>query len=86
MLVMVRYSDDNYDIVEDYCLEYLIVTGKVVEFSRSDQWVTIGNEPTREKPDGIGWSSASENSYNGPERRKKARRNLLHTPLTSATN
>lgn len=45
MLVMVRYCDNDYDIVEDYCLEYLIVTGKIVEFSRSDQWIKVGSEP-----------------------------------------
>jgi hypothetical protein len=85
MLVLVRYNDDNYDIVEDYCLEYLIVTGKVMEFSRSDRWVTVGAEPTREKSDVKECSSNSENFYNGPERRKRPHRNLLHTPLIPAT-
>ncbi len=69
MLVMVRYSDDNYDIVEDYCLEYLIVTGKVAGFVRSDQWVTVGKDPVRENR-----ASKSDQMpdliYNGPERRK----------------
>jgi hypothetical protein len=84
MLVLVRYNDDNYDIVEDYCLEYLIVTGKVIEFSRSDEWITVGNGPTREKPDVEGWTS-SETFYTGPERRKNRRKNLLHTPQTTVT-
>jgi hypothetical protein len=85
MLVLVRYNDDNYDIVEDYCLEYLIVTGKVMEFSRSDQWVTVGAEPTREKSETKECSPASAINYNGPERRKRPHRNLLHTPSIPAT-
>lgn len=82
MLVLVRYNDDNYDIVEDYCLEYLIVTGKVVEFSRSDEWVTVGSAPTREK------SSADNQQvrYSGPERRKQHHRNLLHTHSSAVTS
>lgn len=82
MLVLVRYSDNNYDIVEDYCLEYLIVTGKVVEFSRSDEWVTVGCEPTREKP----YGEKLQGVYTGPERRKQCHRNLLHSPSTSVTS
>ena len=85
MLVMVRYKDDNYDIIEDYCLEYLIVTGKVMEFSRSDQWVTVGAEPTREKTDIEEWSSSLRNGYTGPERRKNTHRRLLHTVQAPAT-
>jgi hypothetical protein len=83
MLVLVRYTDDNYDIVEEYCLEYLIMTGKVAEFSRSDEWVTVGDTPTRENPR----HSAGIHSFNGPERRKQFRRNIL-LPLspTSTTN
>lgn len=82
MLVLVRYNDDNYDIVEDYCLEYLIVTGKVVEFSRSDEWVTVDAEPTREKPQ----RDRHHSTYTGPERRKQHHRNLLHTPASAATS
>lgn len=82
MLVLVRYNDENYDIVEDYCLEYLIVTGKVVEFSRSDQWVTVGMDPTREQGENV---SGEVKGYAGPERRNRPRKNLLHTPSTPAT-
>lgn len=82
MLVLVRYNDDNYDIVEDYCLEYLIVTGKVVEFSRSDEWVTVDAEPTREKPH----REKRHTTYTGPERRKQHHRNLLHTPSSASTS
>lgn len=79
MLVLVRYNDDNYDIVEDYCLEYLILTGKVVEFSRSDEWVTVSSHPTREKP----FATLQRSAYTGPDRRKQYHRNLLHTPPTA---
>ncbi|SNB46669.1 hypothetical protein SAMN06269301_2139 [Geobacter sp. DSM 9736] len=60
MLVMVRYMDDEYGIVEDYCLDYLIATGKIAEFARSDEWVTIGCDRVR----------GSGGVYDGPERRK----------------
>ncbi len=39
MTVMVRYDDESYDIVEDYCLEYLIRTGNITEFCRTDRWL-----------------------------------------------
>ena len=68
MLVMVRYNDNNYDIVEEYRLEYLILTGKVIEFARKDRWVTVGADPTRE--DGLKKSSADVHVYSGPDRRK----------------
>lgn len=60
MLVMVRYVDDEYGIVEDYCLDYLIATGKVVEFARTNEWVSIGSDPIR---------GAGGETYHGPERR-----------------
>lgn len=60
MLVMVRYVDDEYGIVEDYCLDYLIATGKVIEFARSDEWVSIGRDRIR---------GAGGETYQGPERR-----------------
>lgn len=82
MLVLVRYNDDNYDIVEDYCLEYLIVTGRVVEFSRSDEWVTVGSNPTRERPR----HNDGKDTYSGPERRKLHHKNLLHTPPVLVTS
>ncbi|MSM38512.1 MAG: hypothetical protein GJT30_02665 [Geobacter sp.] len=65
MLVLVRYCDNDYDIVEDYCLEYLIVTGKIAEFSRSDEWVKVGSEQTREAP-----CKTERATYIGNERRK----------------
>jgi hypothetical protein len=60
MLVMVRYMDEEYGIVEDYCLDYLIAKGRIAGFARSSGWVTIGLDPVRGK----------EGDYNGPERRR----------------
>jgi len=60
MLVMVRYADEEYGIVEDYCLDYLIATGKIVEFARSNEWVSIESDRVR----------GSGGIYDGPERRK----------------
>ena len=62
MLVMVRYVDKEYGIVEDYCLDYLIATGKVLEFARSSEWVTIGNDRIR----------GNGGAYEGPERRRNS--------------
>lgn len=66
MLVMVRYVDNEYGIVEDYCLDYLIATGKILEFARSSEWVTIGSDRIR----------GNGGAYSGPERR----RNLAARP------
>ena len=71
MKVMVRYDDDNYDIIEDYCLEYLILTGNITAFCRSDKWVEIGIDPTREE----GFNS---DKYRGPERRKTGIKDRQH--------
>jgi hypothetical protein len=81
MLVLVRYNDDNFDIVEEYCLEYLIFTGKVVEFSRSEEWVTVGEKPTREKSTTLEVAIG----YNGTERRRYTHTNLIHTPIVIPT-
>jgi hypothetical protein len=77
MLVLVRYNDDNFDIVEEYCLDYLIFAGKVVEFSRSEEWVTVSEKPTREKSP----EQAAVINYNGFDRRKRFHSNILHTPI-----
>lgn len=63
MKVMVRYDDESYDIVEDYCLEYLIRTGNITEFCRTDKWIKIGIDRIRE--DGL-----SYDKYQDQERRK----------------
>ncbi len=60
MLIMVHYVDDEYGIVEDYCLDYLIATGKIIEFVRADEWVRVGYDPVR----------GEGGTYTGPERRK----------------
>lgn len=85
MLVLVRYTDDNFDIIEDYRLEYLIITGKVAEFSRSDQWVSVGKAPTREKTSVSEWSPSDTQEYTGPERRRNPHKNILHISQTAAT-
>lgn len=85
MLVMVRYNDDNYDIIEDYRLEYLIVTGKVTEFSRSDQWVSVAGAPTRENPVMAECPSSGNTDYSGPERRRNRQKNQVDTSQTLTT-
>lgn len=43
MLVMVRYGDEEteLDIVEDYCVDYLILTNRITAYAQSDRWVTV---------------------------------------------
>lgn len=45
MLVMVRYINDNYDLVDDYCLDYLIVTGRIVGHSLDGAWKRVEAQP-----------------------------------------
>jgi hypothetical protein len=63
MKVMVGYNDGTYDIVEEYCLDYLIQLGKITGFCRSDKWVKIGVDPVRE-------ANSPYEAYVGTERRK----------------
>lgn len=63
MKVMVCYDDDSYDIVEDYCLDYLIRVGNITGFCRSDKWVRVGVDPVRDE------NTLCE-TYVGKERRR----------------
>lgn len=39
MGVLVCYDDFTYDVINDYHLDYLVTTGCIVGFDRSEQWV-----------------------------------------------
>lgn len=39
MGVLVCYDDFTYDVVNDYHLDYLVTTGCIVGFDRSEHWV-----------------------------------------------
>jgi hypothetical protein len=60
MLIRVRYSTGKLKEVPPRKLQKLIDKRKIVQFMRSDSWVTVGFDPVREgiNPD-----------YSGPERR-----------------
>jgi hypothetical protein len=61
-MIKVIYKNQTSDMVEDLLLEKLIVTGKIVTFCRSNEWIVIGRDPVR----GMG------GEYHGPERRKRS--------------
>ncbi|KAF0220049.1 MAG: hypothetical protein FD174_1494 [Geobacteraceae bacterium] len=63
MLILVVYDDGTHDMVEAYQLDYLINTGRIVEFCRSSGWVKIGKDPIR----------GPEKEHFGPERRMGVR-------------
>jgi len=68
MLILVVYDDGTHDLVEAYQLDYLIGTGRVVEFCRSSGWVRIGRDPVR----------TAKTDYKGVERR--IRHDKAHRP------
>lgn len=39
MGVLVCYDDFTYDIVSDYHLDYLVTTGRIVGYAKSEVWV-----------------------------------------------
>ena len=39
MGVLVCYDDFTYDVINDYHLDYLVTTGCIVGFDRSEHWV-----------------------------------------------
>lgn len=39
MGVLVCYDDYTYDVINDYHLDYLVSTGCIIGFDRSEQWV-----------------------------------------------
>ncbi|SNB45856.1 GSU3473 family protein [Geobacter sp. DSM 9736] len=63
MLILVVYDDGTHDLIESYRLDYLISTGRVIQFCRSSGWVKVGRDPVR----------SSSGEYHGTERRRRAR-------------
>ena len=61
MLIQVSYSDDSFDYVKDFMLDWLIESGAIIKFKRSTGWVQVGVDPIR-KP-------STEPGYRGVERR-----------------
>lgn len=60
MLIRVRYSNGKIEQVPPRKLQKLIDKRKIVQFMRSNGWVTVGFDPIRSGPDDV---------YAGPERR-----------------
>ena len=74
MLILVVYDDGTHDLVEPYLLDYLITTGRVVQFCRSSGWVRIGRDRIRR----------GGNEYDGTERRHRMSDVTYSTPLLSS--
>lgn len=70
MLILVVYDDGTHDLIEPYLLDYLITTGRVVQFCRSSGWVRIGRDEIRH----------GQGDYCGTERRQR-RTPSYSTPL-----
>lgn len=60
MLIRVRHSNGKIELVPPRKLQKLIDKRKIVQFMRSNGWVTVGFDPIRNGPDEV---------YAGPERR-----------------
>ena len=60
MLIRVRYSTGKVAQVPPRKLQKLIEKRKIVQFLRSNGWVTVGYDPIR---------GTSQGKYIGPERR-----------------
>ena len=61
MLIRVRHSTGLIEQVTPRKLQRLIEKRKIVQFMRSNGWVTVGYDPVRSQESG---------NYSGPERRK----------------
>ena len=70
MLIQVQYANGRYDIVKSWFLDWLIESGRIVTFRRSDGWAIIGRDAVR---------SVSEQgkSLSGSERRSPVEVPLL---------
>lgn len=60
MLISVRHSSGKVEDVAPRKLQKLIENRKIVQFFRSNRWVTVGYDSTRKTPAEV---------YRGPERR-----------------
>jgi len=67
MLIRVRHSTGKIEQVPPKKLQKLIEKRKIVQFVRSNRWVTVGFDPMREK---TRQTTDYLSSYQGPERRK----------------
>jgi hypothetical protein len=76
MLILVVYDNGTHDLIEPYLLDYLITTGRVVQFCRSSGWVKIGRDEIR----------SGRSDYCGIERRQRLRNSSHSTSLLSSGN
>lgn len=60
MLIRVRYSTGKIKQVQPRKLQKLIEQRKIVQFLRSNGWVTVGYDPVR---------GMAQGEFSGPERR-----------------
>jgi hypothetical protein len=62
--ILVIYDDNTFDKVNYYRLDFLIKSGRVIKFRRSNgEWVTIAQDQIR----------GDGGIYEGPDRRRKSK-------------
>lgn len=74
MLILVVYDNGTHDLIEPYLLDYLVTTGRVVQFCRSSGWVKVGRDKIR----------SGRSDYCGIERRQRTRSSSYSTSLLSS--
>jgi hypothetical protein len=65
MLITVKYRNNKLGLVEDFILDELIHSKRIVSFLRLEGWVIVGADIIRQTPIG-----RSKKSYTGPNRRR----------------
>ncbi len=63
MLIRIMYRDGRFDMVKSFFLEWLIESGRIAMFRRSQGWVVPGRDPVRR---------VGDHPYRGIEQRRKA--------------
>jgi len=62
MLIEVIYPGMQHDYVDDFMLDSLIESGRIIKFRRQSGWVTLGVDPVRQKKRCI-WHKGEERRF-----------------------
>jgi hypothetical protein len=47
MLIRIMYRDGRFDMVKSFFIDWLIESGRIAMFRRSEGWVVLGRDPVR---------------------------------------
>ena len=72
MGILVRFKNEIFSIVQNYELDDLIASNKIIAFKRSSGWVDLSRDPLRGK--------GSPKEYKGVERRGRSGEGLACVP------